>query len=115
MPLLGNAAINRICRLDGLSEQVVRDARFVNEGVLAEHFVAQQLYFLDSPKRQPDLHYWLREGRANNAEVDPTTLTRAREHHRYAIPLDPPPSTLNTFTLTKFELPPFLSPHLSTK
>lgn len=61
---------NRICRLDGLSEQVLHDTRFVNEGVLAEHFVAQQLYFSESPKRQPGLHYWLREGRANNAEVD---------------------------------------------
>lgn len=61
---------NRICRLDGLSERLLRDARFVNEGVLAEHFVAQQLFFSETPKRQPELHYWLREGRANNAEVD---------------------------------------------
>ena len=61
---------NRICRLDGLREQVLRDARFVNEGAMAEHFVAQQLYFAETPKRHPELHYWLREGRANNAEVD---------------------------------------------
>lgn len=61
---------NRICRLDGLNEQLLRDARFVNEGVLAEHFVAQQLFFAETPKRAPELHYWLREGRANNAEVD---------------------------------------------
>lgn len=61
---------NRICRLDGLSERQLRDIRFVNEGVLAEHFLAQQFYFSETPARYPELHYWLREGRANNAEVD---------------------------------------------
>jgi predicted AAA+ superfamily ATPase len=61
---------NRICRLEGLSERSLRDARFVNEGVLAEQFVAQQLFFAETPKRPPELYYWLREGRANNAEVD---------------------------------------------
>lgn len=61
---------NRICRLESLSERSLRDARFVNEGVLAEQFVAQQLFFSETPKRSPELYYWLREGRANNAEVD---------------------------------------------
>ena len=61
---------NRICRLDALSEQALREARFINEGVLAEHFIAQQLYFSGTPKRRPELFYWLREGRSNNAEVD---------------------------------------------
>lgn len=42
--------------------------RLVNEGPLAEQFVGQHLAYL-SPDR-PSLHYWLREGRANNAEVD---------------------------------------------
>ena len=40
----------------------------VNEGPLAEQFIGQHLAYLDRSK--PQLHYWLREGRANNAEVD---------------------------------------------
>ncbi len=40
----------------------------INEGPLAEQFVGQHLAYLDRSK--PQLHYWLREGRANNAEVD---------------------------------------------
>ena len=40
----------------------------VNEGPLAEQFVGQHLAYLDRAK--PELHYWLREGRTNNAEVD---------------------------------------------
>ena len=40
----------------------------VNEGALAEQFVGQHLSFLDPGK--PSLHYWLREGKKENAEVD---------------------------------------------
>jgi predicted AAA+ superfamily ATPase len=40
----------------------------VNEGALAEQFVGQHLAFLDPGK--PSLHYWLREGKSENAEVD---------------------------------------------
>lgn len=40
----------------------------VNEGPLAEQFIGQHLAYLD--RSRPQLHYWLREGRANNAEVD---------------------------------------------
>ena len=45
-------------------------ARLVNEGAMAEQFVGQHLQDLlaDSPNRE--LTYWLREGRATNAEVD---------------------------------------------
>lgn len=61
---------NRICNLRRLSEDEMKDARFINEGVIAEQFIAQYLYFREAPKRKPDLHYWLREGSARNAEVD---------------------------------------------
>jgi hypothetical protein len=40
----------------------------VNEGGIAEQFVAQELAWLDHHK--PQLTYWQREGRSNNAEVD---------------------------------------------
>ena len=46
------------------------DVRFTNEGKLAEQFVAQQLFFSGNPRQKPELHYWLREGGAGNAEID---------------------------------------------
>jgi predicted AAA+ superfamily ATPase len=60
--------VNFICggRWDDISlagQQVL-----VNEGPLAEQFAGQHLAYRD--RRKPELHYWLREGRANNAEVD---------------------------------------------
>ncbi len=48
---------------------VFRQGRFVNEGPLAKQFVGQHLRHLQSGRR-PELHYWLREGRSGNAEVD---------------------------------------------
>jgi len=61
---------NRICNLKQLSEHEMQNARFINEGVIAEQFIAQHLYFRETPKRKLELHYWLREGSARNAEVD---------------------------------------------
>ena len=42
----------------------------VNEGSLAEQFIGQHLVFLAGRRRNPELHYWLREERSSNAEVD---------------------------------------------
>lgn len=42
----------------------------VNEGVLAEQFVAQELIAQNQPFMEPELFYWLREGRSSNAEID---------------------------------------------
>lgn len=44
--------------------------RLVNEGGLAEQFIGQHLLNLDGGRQSPELYYWLREGKANNAEVD---------------------------------------------
>ena len=51
--------------IDGMNE-----TRLVNEGGMAEQFIGQHLkgLFADSPNRE--LSYWLRDGRATNAEVD---------------------------------------------
>ncbi len=44
------------------------EQRLVNEGPLAEQFIGQHLAYLeDGP---PHLTYWMREGRASNAEID---------------------------------------------
>lgn len=42
----------------------------VNEGSLAEQFVGQEFLAMEQGLRVPELHYWLREGRSANAEVD---------------------------------------------
>jgi hypothetical protein len=55
--------------LPPLSLDAFRSARFVNEGMLAEQFVGQHLRHL-RPGQKPELHYWLREGKSGNAEVD---------------------------------------------
>ena len=47
----------------------------VNEGVLAEQFVAQHIAYHHQGLEPPELFYWLREGRTANAEVDFVTTT----------------------------------------
>ena len=61
---------NRICGLKHISDQQIRDHSFINNGAIAEQFIAQQLFFNQTPKYPPALHYWLREGSSKNAEVD---------------------------------------------
>lgn len=53
------------------------EGRFVNEGPLAEQFVGQQLRF-DPQGSRPELHYWLREGKSGNAEVDFLTAVQGK-------------------------------------
>ncbi len=52
------------------SIQELTESELVNEGGLAEQFIGQHLLNLGEGKQTPELHYWLREGKANNAEVD---------------------------------------------
>ena len=44
--------------------------RFVDEGPMGEQFVAQHLFFAGPKGQRPALHYWLRSGQSQNAEVD---------------------------------------------
>jgi len=46
------------------------EAELINEGGLAEQFIGQHLLNLEQGRQIPQLHYWLREGKANNAEID---------------------------------------------
>ena len=62
--------VNAACGIDRLTPEQVADARFVNEGAMAEQFIAQHLPLLAPDDRVLTPTYWLREGRANNAEVD---------------------------------------------
>ena len=47
----------------------------LNEGALAEQFIAQHLAYRFEGLEPPDLFYWLREGKTGNAEVDFVTST----------------------------------------
>jgi predicted AAA+ superfamily ATPase len=53
-----------------LTQEAFRSTRFVNEGPLAEQFAGQHLLYKSSVGERPKLHYWLREGKTTNAEVD---------------------------------------------
>ena len=60
----------RMLGLD-LSELLVADEiDLVNKGDLAELYVGMELIASISPLLKADLHYWHREARASNAEVD---------------------------------------------
>jgi len=62
--------LSSMCSLRHISLEQLRAGRFINEGVLAEQFVAQHLRFAAKRNVTPELNYWLREGRSNNAEID---------------------------------------------
>ena len=50
----------------------------VNEGGMAEQFIGQHLINISAERAQPTLHYWLREKKSNNAEVDYVIAARGK-------------------------------------
>ncbi|MDO9476119.1 MAG: AAA family ATPase [Pseudohongiella sp.] len=62
--------MNAICGLNWRSLTDLSESALVNEGAIAEQFIGQHLLELLSGSPNRDLTYWLREGRANNAELD---------------------------------------------
>ena len=59
---------NTICGMTWRDISEIDGAKLVNEGGMAEQFIAQHLAFIDD--RKPELTYWQRENRSSNAEVD---------------------------------------------
>ena len=53
-----------------LGSKSLVDALFVNEGALAEQFVGQELLANMPPDTSPSLHYWHRDAKGSEAEVD---------------------------------------------
>lgn len=53
-----------------ITDEQIRSNEFVNKGRLAEQFIAQHLLFKNPSYERPVLHYWLREKKNSNAEVD---------------------------------------------
>lgn len=62
--------MNHICGIDNISQETMKEKQFINEGKMAEQFIAQHLLYLDAQNKTPFLYYWLREKRKGNAEVD---------------------------------------------
>jgi uncharacterized protein len=62
--------VNAACGIQWIPDEEIRSKRFINEGKLAEQFLAQHLHTLGSPNMPSPMTYWLREGRSNNAELD---------------------------------------------
>ena len=62
--------MNHVCGVDGPAVDAMDGIRLVNEGGIAEQYVGQELASLGRGERLPNLHYWLRQGRKGNAEVD---------------------------------------------
>lgn len=64
--------VGLLCCASGLSARDIaspEETGFVNEGALVEQFIAQELAACEPGFRKP-LHYWLRGGKSDNAEVD---------------------------------------------
>ncbi len=53
-----------------ITDEQIRSNEFINKGRLAEQFIAQHLLFREPSYERPVLHYWLREKKNSNAEVD---------------------------------------------
>ena len=62
--------MNAVCGLNWNSLAARSETPLINSGAIAEQFIGQHLAHLLSPRPNRELTYWLRAGRANNAEVD---------------------------------------------
>ena len=62
--------MNAVCGLGWTAIESMSDSRLVNEGAMAEQFIGQHLRDLLAGTLNRELTYWLREGRATNAEID---------------------------------------------
>lgn len=71
---LDTGLVNTMCGTKHLNLDRLRDRRFINEGNLAEQFIAQHLLYSGRVNRTPELFYWLREEKSRNAEVDFITI-----------------------------------------
>ena len=62
--------MNAICGLDWRNISQMDEIKLINQGAIAEQFIGQHLQAMLADKPSRELHYWLREGRSSNAEVD---------------------------------------------
>lgn len=62
--------MNFMCGMQRISLSDMQKREFINEGKMAEQYIAQHLMLLGKTNTKPKLVYWLREGRSSNAEID---------------------------------------------
>ncbi len=62
--------VNHLCGITRITLAELQTRSFINEGKIAEQFIAQHLPCFGRPTSSPVPTYWLREGRSVNAEVD---------------------------------------------
>ncbi|MCP4220063.1 MAG: DUF4143 domain-containing protein [bacterium] len=62
--------MNRVCRVQKIPVEQLERKEFVNQGKMAEQFIQQHLLRIERAQEKPEIFYWLREGRAANAEID---------------------------------------------
>lgn len=62
--------VNHLCGITRITVDELKNRSFINEGKIAEQFIAQHLACFGRPTSPSVLTYWLREGRSINAEVD---------------------------------------------
>ena len=62
--------VNHLCGITRITVDELKTRSFINEGRIAEQFIAQHLTSFGRPTSPPNLTYWLRKGRSVNAEVD---------------------------------------------
>jgi hypothetical protein len=62
--------MNAICGLNWRDLALLDETKLINQGAIAEQFIGQHLQAMLADKPNRELNYWLREGRAANAEVD---------------------------------------------
>lgn len=62
--------MNAICGLDWRGIAQIDETKMVNQGAIAEQFIGQHLQAMLAGQPNRELNYWLREGKASNAEVD---------------------------------------------
>jgi predicted AAA+ superfamily ATPase len=62
--------MNNLLGMNWINVKNMDERTLINEGTLAEQFVGQEMLTLGKGKILPELFYWIREGRGNNAEVD---------------------------------------------
>ena len=68
--MLDCGLMNQMRGIRWFSMEQLLQRGFVNEGALAEQYIAQHLATLGKDNARKILTYWLREGRSSNAEVD---------------------------------------------
>jgi len=62
--------MNALCGMDWQSISLMDEKKLINQGAVAEQFIGQHLQAMLADKPNRELNYWLREGRASNAELD---------------------------------------------